>query len=259
VQRQGLRVFSAIRPVFTVRRQWERICSIGGPIEEGPLELYCRFRIERVESPERLRRIEHQVFAVLKAVFLAVDDFGAMTAAVRDLASRVASRRGSLPEVETARAFLGWLLDNNYVFLGLAHFRSDGGQLHADAESALGLFRIPRSFPWCIRVCRAAGSLIRRDGGGDRILSIDYCAGASALHQLPAGRYLIRVDGRGRPAATTWLPAVLPERVFRQRTGDSAAEREAGLAARAQRQQPSRPGNARAVQSVPEAGAVLRR
>ena len=81
---------------------------------------------------EILRRIEHQVFAVLKMVFLAVEDFGAMTAAVRDLATRVTSRRGSSSEIETTRAFLGWLLDNNYVFLGLAHYRSDGGtQLHA--------------------------------------------------------------------------------------------------------------------------------
>jgi glutamate dehydrogenase len=218
VQRQGLRVFSAIRPVFTVRRQWERISSIGGPIEEGALELYCRFRIERVESPERLRRIEHQVFAVLKAVFLAVDDFGAMTAAVRDLASRVESRRGSLAEVLTARAFLGWLLDNNYVFLGLAHYRSDGGaQLHADAESALGLFRDPALIPVVYSgLIERQDRLIRRDDGDDRILSIDYSAGVSALHQLdPLDDIVIQEWTReGRPVATTWLVGRFSRNVF---------------------------------------------
>ena len=71
----GLRVFSAAHPIFTTRRQWERVVWIGGPHDEGTKEVYCAFQIERVESRERLRRIEHEIFAVLKAVFLAVEDF----------------------------------------------------------------------------------------------------------------------------------------------------------------------------------------
>ena len=71
-QKEGLRVFSAIHPIFSVRRQWERIVWIGGPREDGSRELYCQFRIERVEARDRLRRIEHQVFSVLKTVFLGV-------------------------------------------------------------------------------------------------------------------------------------------------------------------------------------------
>ena len=71
-QKEGLRVFSSIHPIFSVRRQWERVVWIGGPQEDGSRELYCQFRIERVEARDRLRRIEHQVFSVLKAVFLGV-------------------------------------------------------------------------------------------------------------------------------------------------------------------------------------------
>jgi glutamate dehydrogenase len=208
IQRQGLRVFSAIQPVFTVRRQWERISSIGGPIEDGPRELYCRFRVERVEPPDRLRRIEHQVFAVLKTVFLAVEDFGAMMATVRDLASRVTSRRGNPSEVATTRAFLGWLVDNNYVFLGLAHYRSDGTRLHADAECALGLFKDPALIPVVYAgLPERQERLVQRGEGDDRILSIDYCAGVTALHQVdPLDDIVIQEWTReGRPAATTWL------------------------------------------------------
>src|SRR5262245_24800285 len=36
-QKEGLRVFSAIHPLFTVRRQWERIVGFGGPHDDGSM------------------------------------------------------------------------------------------------------------------------------------------------------------------------------------------------------------------------------
>ena len=58
-RKAGLRVFSSVHPIFTVRRQWERIVWIGGPREEGSKEVYCHFQIERIDSKERLRHVEH--------------------------------------------------------------------------------------------------------------------------------------------------------------------------------------------------------
>ena len=49
-RRAGLRVFSAIHPMLSVRRQWERIVTLGAPDEEGSRESFCHFRIERVDS-----------------------------------------------------------------------------------------------------------------------------------------------------------------------------------------------------------------
>jgi NAD-specific glutamate dehydrogenase len=51
-RKAGLRVFSAIHPILTVRRQWERVVWIGDPYQEGDKELLCRFRIEHVESKD---------------------------------------------------------------------------------------------------------------------------------------------------------------------------------------------------------------
>ena len=109
-QKEGLRVFSAIHPIFSVRRQWERIVWIGGPREDGSRELYCQFRIERVEARDRLRRIEHQVFSVLKTVFLGVEDFPAMRRGIAELAPRLRDRTGGSKDADAARAFLDWLL-----------------------------------------------------------------------------------------------------------------------------------------------------
>ncbi len=94
-QKADLRVFSAIHPMFSVRRQWERIVAVGSSQDEGSKESFCHFQIERIESKERLRRIEHEIFSVLKAVFTAVEDFQDMV--------RVVARDGAAPPVAPRR------------------------------------------------------------------------------------------------------------------------------------------------------------
>src|SRR5262245_44684700 len=119
LQQQGLRVLSAVHPLFTVRRQWERVVHIGDTDDNGARELYCQFRIERIDSKDRLRRIEHQVHAVLKSVFLAVEDFQAMRRSVTDLVPRLHTHARTRAGEEGAHAFLEWLVDDNFVMLGM--------------------------------------------------------------------------------------------------------------------------------------------
>jgi glutamate dehydrogenase len=108
-RKAGLRVFSAIHPILTARRQWERIVWVGGPHEEGSKECYCYFQIERIEQKERRRHIEHEIFSVLKCLFVSVEDFKDMLGAVGAAARELRSRDGKTGEVESARAFLDWL------------------------------------------------------------------------------------------------------------------------------------------------------
>src|SRR4029453_10312286 len=118
LQKSGLRVFAAFHPIFTVHRQWERVVGFGDVHDEGSKESYCLFHIEPIHEKERLRRIEHEVFSLLKAVFLAVDDFGDMGRVCRELVPRLRSKRGDEAELKSARAFLEWLQDDNYIFMG---------------------------------------------------------------------------------------------------------------------------------------------
>src|SRR5258708_3405716 len=120
-RKAGLRVFSAIWPVFTVRRQWERIVWIGGPHDEGSKECYCHFQIEPVESKERLRRIEHEIYSVLKAVFMAVEDFPDMVRTCREIGPRLLSRKPG--DQESAPAFLDWLPDDKHIPMGTIRHR----------------------------------------------------------------------------------------------------------------------------------------
>jgi glutamate dehydrogenase len=186
-QKEGLRVFSSVHPIFSARRQWERVVWLGGPQEDGSRELLCQFRIEHVDARDRLRRIEHHVSSVLKAVFLGVEDYPAMIGALSGLGPRLRVRGGYAGgDAEVARAFLDWLRADNYVVLGLLryHFGPDG-EPHQDETSALGVFKDPALLPVVFPgLMEAEAAQLRPAPGDDRIIDIDYCPTAQAIHHL---------------------------------------------------------------------------
>jgi glutamate dehydrogenase len=229
-RRAGLRVFTAVHPVFTVRRQWERIVWLGGPHEEGSKESYTHFVIERIDAKERLRRLEHEVHCVLRSVFVAVEDFADMQRTLRDLMPRLRSRRGRAEEADSARAFLGWLLEENYVFQGLVKFRlgADGrpALLH---ETAAGVFTdpglLPVVFPGLVEEVEGPLAPSPQD---HRIVDIDYCHNISAIYHLePLDDLVIRewaADGTLREA--TLVLGRFARQAFSQRAGDIPLLRE---------------------------------
>ena len=223
-QNEGLRVFSAVHPIFTVRRQWERIDRIGGPSDDGSRELYCQFRIERVEARERLRRIEHQIYSLLKSVFLAVEDHAQMLTASRDLAGRLRSRHGQTGEAEAATSFLDWLFDDNYVHLGMMRYSpGPDGLLHPHQEGALGAFKDPALlsivFPGLTE--RLAAHLDPKPGD-DRVLDFDYCTNVRAIHHLdPVDDIVVREWARdGSLAGATLILGRLAKSALAARSQD---------------------------------------
>ena len=266
-QKEGLRVFSSIHPIFSVRRQWERVVWIGGPQEDGSRELYCQFRIERVEARDRLRRIEHQVFSVLKAVFLGVEDFPAMRRGIAELAPRLRDRRGGSKEADAARSFLDWLMADNYVMLGVERYTfGPDGQPHADSTTALGVFKdptlLPVVFPGLMEVQRTH---LRPAATDERVIDVDYCPNAQAIHHLePIDDVVIREWGADGTLAGGDAAARPPGqgRAHRQAAGRPADAGEAGLAARALRrlEELARlPRDARALQPHAAPRAALHR
>ncbi|HET7293194.1 MAG TPA: NAD-glutamate dehydrogenase domain-containing protein [Vicinamibacteria bacterium] len=185
-RKQGLRVFSAIHPIFTVRRQWERIAWLGGPRDDGQKECYCHFQIEEVESRERLRRIEHEIYSVLKCVFTAVEDFQDMIRNVREMKPLLRGRNGDPAEVESSRSFLDWLLDDNYVFQGTVKYRIGAdGQPERIPETATGVFQDPALLPVVFPgLVEEVESHLVPGPEDRRIIDIDYCNNASAIYHL---------------------------------------------------------------------------
>ena len=186
LQKSGLRVYAAFHPIFTVRRQWERVAAFGDVHAEGSKESYCLFHIEPIQSKEGLRRIEHEVFSLLKAVFLAVDDFKDMGRACGELVPKLRSRRGDAAELQSARAFLEWLQDDNYIFMGTVSYSVlPDGELARMGETANGVFGdptlLPVVFPGVVEHVEEHLHPQPHDG---RILDLDFCANASAIYHL---------------------------------------------------------------------------
>ncbi len=214
-------MYSAIHPIFTVRRQWERIVALGDVQDEGSRESYCFFQIERVLSKERLRRIEHEVFSLLKAVFLAVDDFQDMGRACRELVPRLRSRRGDASELASTRGFLEWLLDDNYIFMGTVSYGvgPDGTPVRAD-ETANGVFTDPALLPVVFPgVVEHVEAHLHPPASDDRILDLDFCANASAIYHLePIEDLTVREWGEdGKLSGLTLLLGRFARGAFAQR------------------------------------------
>jgi glutamate dehydrogenase len=221
LHKAGLRVYSAVHPVFTVRRQWERIVWIGEPQEEGARESYCYFQIEPIDSKEQLRRIQHEIFSILKCVFLAVEDFRPMTAAVQEIAARLRDKSESGHELESARAFIEWLIDENYVFLGVARYSVDpDGRSHRIADSVSGVFNDPALLPVVFPgLMDEIESHICPEPEDSRIVSLDFCRNASAIHHLYPIDYIVlrEWDDRGVLAGASLLLGRFARATFAQR------------------------------------------
>jgi glutamate dehydrogenase len=188
----GLRVYSAVHPIFSVRRQWERIVWIGEPHEEGTKESYCYFQIEPVDSKERLRRIQHEIFCVLKSVFLAVEDFQAMVSLTKEISGKLRPRAGS-EEIESVRAFISWLLDENYVFMGVARYSAGHeGRLHRIQDTVTGVFNDPELLPVVFPgLVEEIESHILPSADDSRIVGLDFSRNSSALHHLDPIDYIV--------------------------------------------------------------------
>ncbi len=219
--KSGLRVFSAVHPVFTVRRQWERIVWIGDPQEEGTKESYCHFQIEPVDSKERLRRIQHEIFSILKCVFLAVEDFQAMTAATKAISRQLRHKSGDTAELESARDFVEWLLDENYVFLGIARYSAKpDGRLQRIADSVSGVFNDPELLPVVFPgLLDEVEPRIRPTPEDSGIVSLDFCRNSTAIHHLyPLDHIVLREwDAAGNFAGASLLLGRFSRGTFVQR------------------------------------------
>jgi len=220
-QRAGVRVYSAIHPMFTVRRQWERIVSFGGIGDEGSRESYTFFQIEPLESRDRRRRMEHEIFSTLKAVFLAVGAFAEMKRTCQDLLPRLRSPRGDAEQVASVRAFVEWLLDDNYIFMGTATYRAaPDGELHHVDEAAHGAFADPTLLPIVFPgVAEHVESHLHPPKDDTRIVELDFCTSASAIYHLdPIEDLMLREwDEDGRLKGLTVLLGRFSRSAFTQR------------------------------------------
>ncbi|UXY14335.1 NAD-glutamate dehydrogenase [Chitiniphilus purpureus] len=147
LSRLGYNVHLVLHPVLGARRDGQGQGQWQGLLAEGNPESWMRFEIDRASDPRALQAIQDEITHALFALHTAVSDWPAMIARLHDLLAALGDDPPPLAEDELAEstAFLQWLLDGQFVFLGCRDYRFEdtelGTQLMILPGSGLGLLR----------------------------------------------------------------------------------------------------------------------
>ena len=151
VNRQGYAIHLMLHPVIKVRRDAEgRLLEVLPPEaedEDAVSESVIHVEVDRQTEPEVLRDLRDNLARILEDVRAAVEDWPKMREATRDAVLELESDPPPFDaeDLAEARAFLEWLDDDNFTFLGYREYEllnGDGGDaLRAVAGSGLGILR----------------------------------------------------------------------------------------------------------------------
>jgi glutamate dehydrogenase len=129
-------VFDAIRDAAGVLQR------IDPQSPDAHAEVLIYAEIDRLE-PDRLNSLESRLDAILRDVRAMVGDFAAMKQRRQTIVDSLAVAPSPLSaeEVQESIAFLDWMGNNNFTFLGYREFDFTGGVIRQIAGSALGILR----------------------------------------------------------------------------------------------------------------------
>ncbi|MDH3205713.1 MAG: NAD-glutamate dehydrogenase [Gemmatimonadota bacterium] len=206
---EGLAIEFMVYPLLDVERDESgKVLSVSAPGDQGAKEALVHCEIERVADPATLAHIELEITRCLEDVVRATDDFHPMIAAVDAVVeelsdqTKVGGRGDDLAEIQ---AFLRWLQDGGFVFLGYRAYevREAGGEksIGVVEGSGLGLLRNEADSGFSAPVPLAELSAPQRElaqGGPELIISKTNAE--STVHRRARMDYVgvRRTDGAGR-------------------------------------------------------------
>ncbi len=147
VNRHGMTLHLIIHPLVTVKRAADGTLEGLADGAAAGRESFIHVEVDRVPEPSRLEALAADVTRVLGDVRQAVADWAAMRQRVLGIVAELDANAAPIPaeELSEGRAFLHWLADNHFTFLGSrAHelVVADGEDaLKIVPESSLGILR----------------------------------------------------------------------------------------------------------------------
>jgi glutamate dehydrogenase len=155
--REGFTIDLVIHPVVRVRRDSEgRVVEVldpGTDAEDAISESVFHAELLREPDQDRLDHLRDRVVAVLEDVRVAVDDWQPMRRRALELARQLEqdSPPASADEVEETRAFLEWVADDHFTFLGYREYelteKNGDAWVKALETTGLGILRRKRPSP----------------------------------------------------------------------------------------------------------------
>jgi len=143
---RGLEIRSFAHPVFVVRRD-----AAGRLIEFEPSpgadsrrESFIHFHLEEVDDPAERAAVVNALNDILAEIRVSVEDWRPMLARVHDVIAELQTKPPPLANEEIAEtiAFLHWMADGNFTFLGARDYAFTNNETLAPRfETGLGLLR----------------------------------------------------------------------------------------------------------------------
>jgi len=202
-----LQIHAVIHPVISATRDAAgKLQQLGG--EGGKPESVMHFEVDRLADEAAQGALEARIQAALEDVRVAVGDWSAMRDKAVAIAADLPQRKLPLGEgaVGEATAFLRWLADDNFTFLGYREYEvteADGEEvLRAINDSGLGILRgsersvAPRSLRSLV------ASELPQSGSTDAIILTKTNA-RSHVHRPGYMDYVgvLKFDASGKPVA----------------------------------------------------------
>ncbi len=151
LNRHGFGIHLAIHPIFAVSRDaGGQLTGVSTRREAAPgarPESFMHFEIDRQSDPEVLEGLERDLVRILFDVRRAVEDWLAMRDKVATVIADLEPAKDRLGADEFAeiKAFLEWLVDDHFTFLGFAAYALEGEgddiMLRRIENSGLGILR----------------------------------------------------------------------------------------------------------------------
>ncbi|MDH4100672.1 MAG: NAD-glutamate dehydrogenase, partial [Nitrospirota bacterium] len=210
-RKAGIMVYSSIHPIVGVERREMTISGITSPAGAPNCELLVHFTIEKIVNKERRQRIEEEIFAVLKSLFLGVEDFQAMLDRTGEVVRKAEDENQCGIAGEPACEFINWLKDNNFIYMGMTRYmmEGNGASFISEPDAALGVFRepslIPVVFPGLQEEIQAR---LQAEAPDERTIDIDYCGNTSAIYHLEPVDY-VAIRQRNRDGALVGVTLIL--------------------------------------------------
>ncbi len=197
LRRAGVELFHMLHPIVAPVREGGEV--VGFDPKEGraareSIEIYF---VERLEDEARRAQLEGEVARVLDDVLLATGDYGAMCDKARAMGDYLRGlRRKSAQgyyrergeELEEYAAFVDWLEDDNFVFLGYREYdiKAVGGvrSLQVTPDSGLGILRKVResAYQGPVPIAELSDGLRERVTGG-RVLIVTKTNAEATVHR----------------------------------------------------------------------------
>ncbi len=148
---QGLTVHLVIHPIVNIARdKTGKLLDCTGAPNGEPTECkresFMHFEVNEQTDPARIAHITAQLERVLEDIRAAVEDWPKMCDAANDILEGLRAQPPQLPleDVKEAEAFLEWIADDHFTFLGYREYDHVGtgkSQKLKAASGALGVLR----------------------------------------------------------------------------------------------------------------------